>query len=69
MSLMWMPPHTTRAARPHRAQRQRHQHADRREQDRGIERFGAAAVDGPAHAAPMLARERLASSSPSRVKA
>ena len=53
MSLMWMPAQTTVPPGATAAQRERHERADGREDDRGVERLGRRArSEPPAHAAP-----------------
>ena len=66
---MWMPAHTTVAARRGGAQRGRDELADRREDDRGVERLGAGRhrVAGPLGAE--LSASAWAASSSARVNA
>ncbi len=59
MSLMWMPPHTTRPARRERAQRQRHERADGGEDDRRVERLRRQLLGGARPLRAELPRERL----------
>ena len=59
MSLMWMPAQTTVPPRPQRAQRRRHQRADRREDDGGVERLRRRGVGAAGPGRAERARERL----------
>ncbi len=66
---MWMPPQTTMPPLRTAAQRRRHQGADRREDDRGVERLGRRSSEPPAQTAPRRRAKAWAAASPGRVKA
>ena len=69
MSLMWMPAQTTVPPLSDGAQRHRHERADRREDQRRVERLGRRLVGAARPAAPSVRANACAALSPGRVKA
>ena len=69
MSLMWMPPQTTRPPLRTAASAGGNERADRREEDRRVERPGGLSSEPPAQSAPSERANACPAASPGRVKA